>query len=109
MPIAPHELAEVCINSSNHAHFGSEIVRNPRFPFRSVHELRQSCTLRQEYGCDGLTSIYCKALTPPSIAANSFKLNSYLKIYVPTESVDAYKAATGWKEYSSYIYGYDFE
>lgn len=28
------------------------------------------------------------------------------KIYVPTESVEAYKA--GWSDYASYIEGYDF-
>ena len=30
-------------------------------------------------------------------------------IYVPTESVDAYKAAEYWSEYADYIVGYDFE
>ena len=30
------------------------------------------------------------------------------KIYVPTASVDAYKAAKGWKDYADYIVGYDF-
>ena len=30
------------------------------------------------------------------------------KIYVPSNSVDAYKAASGWKEYASDIEGYDF-
>ena len=30
------------------------------------------------------------------------------KIYVPTESVDAYKSAQYWSDYSSYIVGYDF-
>ena len=30
------------------------------------------------------------------------------KIYVPTESVDAYKAAPYWSDYASAIEGYDF-
>jgi hypothetical protein len=30
------------------------------------------------------------------------------KIYVPRNSVNAYKAANGWKEYASDIEGYDF-
>ena len=30
------------------------------------------------------------------------------KIYVPTASVSAYKAATYWKDYASYIVGYNF-
>ena len=31
------------------------------------------------------------------------------KIYVPTESVNAYKKASYWREYADYIVGYDFE
>ena len=61
------------------------------------------------YGCSSLTSVYCKATTPPSMGSNVFNNNaSGRKIYVPDESVDAYKAATYWSEYKSYIVGYDF-
>jgi hypothetical protein len=39
-----------------------------------------------------------------------FALNaSDCKIYVPTESVEAYKTAEGWSEYASDIVGYDFD
>lgn len=31
------------------------------------------------------------------------------KVYVPAESVDAYKSAEGWSEYADAIVGYDFE
>ena len=31
------------------------------------------------------------------------------KIYVPNESVEAYKAAYGWRDYADDIVGYDFE
>ena len=31
------------------------------------------------------------------------------KIYVPTESVEAYKSADGWSKYADDIVGYDFE
>jgi len=30
------------------------------------------------------------------------------KIYVPRNSVEAYKAAEYWSDYKSYIVGYDF-
>ena len=30
------------------------------------------------------------------------------QIYVPTESVDAYKSAECWSDYADYIEGYDF-
>ena len=63
------------------------------------------------YSCYSLTSVYCKATTPPALGGTSvFDYNgSGRKIYVPTESVDAYKSATNWSEYADAIVGYDFE
>ena len=59
--------------------------------------------------CSSLTSVYCKATTPPTGGDDMFLGNaSGRKIYVPTESVDAYKAASGWSTYKNYIVGYDF-
>lgn len=62
------------------------------------------------YDCSGLTSVYCKAATPPTLNGTShFAANaSSRKIYVPTASVDTYKAAAGWSGYKSSIVGYDF-
>ena len=71
------------------------------------------------FDCRSLTSVYCKATTPPSLGYRAFKYydkyfgNGYgnigCPIYVPAESVEAYKAAENWSEYASYIVGYDFE
>ena len=65
--------------------------------------------------CSSLTSVYCKATTPPTaILYNdgywyTFDENTSGRIiYVPTESVDAYKSATGWSDYADAIVGYDF-
>ena len=60
--------------------------------------------------CDSLTSVYCKAITPPALGGNYvFVYNgSGRKIYVPTESVEAYKSAEYWSDYASAIVGYDF-
>lgn len=64
--------------------------------------------------CSALKSVYCKATTPPTA---EYEYSSWYgfannaegrKIYVPTESVAAYKAADGWKEYADAIVGYDF-
>ena len=42
-------------------------------------------------------------VTPPNIR-NSFVMNgSTREIYVPAESVDTYKAASGWSDFASYI------
>ena len=60
-------------------------------------------------GCSSLTSVYCKAKTPPTLESSLFGENPLdPKIYVPTESVDAYKAAEGWKRYADNIIGYEF-
>ena len=61
--------------------------------------------------CNSLTSVYCEATTPPTLDGSYvFDSNkSGRKIYVPAESVEAYKSAAGWSEYASYIVGYNFE
>ena len=60
--------------------------------------------------CGSLTNVYCKPTIPPSLGAQSFKINaSNRKIYVPTASVEAYKNATDWNIYADDIVGYDFE
>ena len=70
------------------------------------------------YNCSSLTSVDCKATTPPTGGSNMFSYwdeDEYefivigCKIYVPTESVDAYKAASGWSTYKNYIVGYNFK
>lgn len=59
--------------------------------------------------CSSLTSIYCKRTTPPKGGANMFLYNaSSRKIYVPSNSVSAYRSAEYWSDYKSYIVGYNF-
>ena len=61
------------------------------------------------YFCESLTSVYCKPTTPPTGGNNMFSNNaSGRKIYVPTASVNAYKAASYWSNYADSIVGYDF-
>ena len=61
-------------------------------------------------GCSGLKSLYCKPTTPPktNVRPVNFGDDQDCKIYVPRNSVYAYKSAPGWDLYSSYIEGYDF-
>ena len=49
-------------------------------------------------------SLYIYATTPPTLGNNVFRvyINPF-KIYVPAESVEAYKAASGWSTQASYI------
>ena len=57
-------------------------------------------------GCANLMNITCMASNPPSVS-NWYSvfggIPSNCKIYVPSESVDAYKAAKGWSTVASYI------
>ena len=54
-------------------------------------------------GCSGLTSITVESTTPPTLGSNAFNNTNDCPIYVPSGSVDAYKAASGWSNYASRI------
>ena len=59
--------------------------------------------------CYSLKEVYCKPTTPPTGEKDMFAHNALLsKIYVPSNSVEAYKSASGWRYYASAIVGYDF-
>ena len=55
--------------------------------------------------CPELADLYCSAVNVPSTNTDVFK-NSYIEhatLHVPTESVDAYKAANNWKNIKSIV------
>lgn len=61
--------------------------------------------------CTSLTSVYCKSSTPPAMDDSFYRplpFNSGMRIYVPRNSYDAYKLASGWSSYADYLEGYDF-
>ncbi len=59
------------------------------------------------YDCP-LTDVYCRASTPPTCGKTAFgKVTNTINLYVPTESVDSYRAADGWKNFTT-ISGYDY-
>ena len=79
------------------------------------------------FGCENLSKVHCNATTPPNIGEKVFSYDEYIydyksfyskphtklrnikcKIYVPTASVNSYKTANGWSNYSNNIIGYDF-
>lgn len=53
--------------------------------------------------CKGLTSVTIEATTPPTLGTDVFYNTNDCPIYVPSGSVDAYKAASGWSDYASRI------
>lgn len=59
--------------------------------------------------CRWLKEVYCKPTTPPAGAPEMFSSNaSGRQIYVPTDSVEAYKGASEWSTYATKIVGYNF-
>ena len=54
--------------------------------------------------CTYLRKVTVLALTPPADAWEILAGADNAMIYVPAESVDAYKAASGWSEYSNRIF-----
>lgn len=53
---------------------------------------------------NNLTSVTIHAVNPPTADRGIFGYNSSLKIYVPVQSVNAYKTAEGWKDYADKIF-----
>ena len=53
--------------------------------------------------CKSLTSITCEAATPPTIGGtNTFDgVSKSIPVYVPCECVEAYKAASGWSDFTN--------
>ncbi len=54
--------------------------------------------------CSALTSVTIQATTPPTLGGtDAFNNTNNCPIYVPAESVDAYKTATNWSSLASRI------
>lgn len=53
--------------------------------------------------CTNLESVTVLATVPPTLGSDAFSGASSLVIYVPAESVDTYKEASGWSDYSGEI------
>ena len=52
--------------------------------------------------CTGLTEMTVLATTPPTVGTDVFlNVNRTIPVYVPAESLDNYKEADGWKEFTN--------
>lgn len=53
--------------------------------------------------CQSIDTIYAPMITPPVLGDGAFAATtlSNVYLYVPCESIDAYKAADGWKEFTN--------
>ena len=54
------------------------------------------------YACDSLNSIYLKSVDPPVLGKEPFR-GTYCPIYVPAQSVEAYKTSEYWSDYADRI------
>lgn len=73
---------------------------------KSVKSIGKSAFAR----CTSLTELYCKPSNPPAIDSSIFGSTSPTpQIYVPVESVNAYKTAEGWSTFANNIVGYDYK
>ena len=54
-------------------------------------------------GCTGLTDITCEVVTPPTLKDYMvfYEVDKSIPLFVPAESVDAYKTADGWKDFNN--------
>lgn len=74
----------------------------------SLQEIKRQA-FASMYNTDRLnTYIYCKSINPPILGNSAFgsimgTSGQTAKIYVPAESVEAYKTATNWSGYASII------
>lgn len=57
--------------------------------------------------CRGLTSVIVNATTPPTLGTSAFNNTNDCPIYVPCESVNAYRTASNWSTYASRIIGFE--
>jgi|GEM_PF-5996061 len=68
----------------------------------SVYEIGSQAFM----SCSRLESVYFTRVLPPSLGRSAFYDNDEnLKIYVPQASVDDYKNAENWSDYSAVIHG----
>lgn len=82
---------------------GTECFRLSRIRYlvlpSTISSLGPECLKPVDY----CSYIVFKSTNPPSLNANAFGLPSSCKIYVPDDSIDAYKTATNWSTWASRI------
>ena len=90
----------------------SECIGSTRLAEITIPATIQEISYSAFVGCPELKSVYIKAITPPKHPNNYlFGFANDLenrKIYVPRQSLEAYRTSESWKAYASIIEGYDF-
>lgn len=69
-----------------------------------ILRLPSTVTTVNAYAPSKIANLICLATTPPSVG-NSFSTASvYTRVYVPDDSLDAYKTASNWSKLASKMY-----
>lgn len=72
---------------------------------RTLHLPNTVTSITVSYRWQSIECLCCFSETPPSLTVNNINnINDYIKIYVPAESVEAYKAATNWSALADKIF-----
>lgn len=95
--------------------FPNSVVKIGHGAFKMCHSLVEitipsSVTSIENFAfeyCTSLSKVNVMALTPPTIYSQTLPL-VYFSIYVPEESLNAYRQADYWKNYGTQIQGYNF-
>lgn len=86
--------------TGDYAIYFCEALERVDFP-STTKDLNTLCI----YNCKALKKVIIRATTPPQTeSSNIFVSIGEAKIYVPAESVEAYKAATNWAAYADKIF-----
>lgn len=104
------KITEVVLNEGFTAMYGGG-TSGSYGPFKNVTTIKYydfpstTVTLQANDLClrSATQVIVCRATTPPTLATQSNPLSS-IKIYVPSASVDTYKAASNWSALANQIY-----
>ena len=82
---------------NSHAFYACSSLKTITIP-KSVYEIGMYAFA----GCSGLTSIRVESVIPPKLSVDAFR-GSKCPIYVPAESVNAYKEDGLWRDYADRI------
>lgn len=110
------EIGQNCFNNNSsmtEINLGSDelssinYMGNDNAKLRNIFLPKGVTTISNSFNnCASIEIIHIRAINPPALT-NSFNyITAGTKIYVPTKSLDAYKAADGWKDYADKIEGY---
>jgi hypothetical protein len=77
-------------------------MKQEKLRYVNIPQTCSDITTNAFLGCDALEQVICRATTPPTLGTTVFS-GSSCPIYVPDASLEAYKTATNWNQYSARI------